>query len=101
MYAALWMCPVGGSYTLMAHWDVSMRNVAVDPTTATTVEGISYPTMDLYNADLTQIKTPTGGIYRLNNGAFQLWNPDQNKFHTISVSGAAGSETVEVGPGED
>lgn len=101
MYAALWMSPVGGSYTLMAHWDITVRNVAIDPTTAIAQDGISFTTMDLHNADITQIKTPTGGIYRLQNGALQLWNSTQSKWHTVSVAGAVGSELMAVGPGED
>lgn len=34
------------------------------------------------------------------DGSFQLWNPTQSKFHTISVSGAAGEEVLEIGAGE-
>ena len=101
MYACLWMIPTGGKYTLMAQWEVKMKNIAVDPTTAIPQEGITYPTMDVYNADLGQIKTPTGGLYRLKNGALQLYNAEQAKFHTVSVAGAAGSELISIGPGED
>jgi len=105
MYAALWMCPVGGQYTLMAHWDVVVRNVAVDPTTATAVEGVSFPTMDLYNADLAQLRQPTGGLYRLRNAAgesvLQLWNPTISKWQTVTLTGAVGVEQLAVGIGED
>jgi hypothetical protein len=34
------------------------------------------------------------------DGSFQLWNPDQSKFHTISVAGAAGAEYLTIGAGE-
>jgi hypothetical protein len=101
MYACLWMCPSGGEYTLMAQWDINMKNVAVDPTTALAQDGISFLTMDLYNADMAQLKAPTSGLYRIQNGALQIWNADQSKYHTISISGAAGSETMDIGPGED
>ena len=101
MYCALWMCPVGGSYTLMAHWDVNVRNVAVDPITALAVEGISHPTMDLYNTDMAQLKVPTEGLYRLQNGALQIKNSTTGKFQTVSLSGAEGSETMDYGPQED
>lgn len=101
MYCALWVCPSGGNYTLLGHWDIIMRNVAVDPTTAVEQEGISFATVDLLNNDVTQIKTPTGGIYRLRNGALQLWNATQSKWHTISVSGVAELEQINVGPGEN
>jgi hypothetical protein len=32
MYAGLWMLPVGGSYTLMCQWELTMKNIAVEPT---------------------------------------------------------------------
>jgi hypothetical protein len=101
MYADLWFTPSGGAPTLIAQWNVTMRNIAVDPTTATATEGITFPTTDVFNATISGITTPTGGLYRLRNGALQLWNATQNKWHTLSVSGVAGSETLDLGPGED
>lgn len=101
MYACLWFTPSGGSPTLMAQWNVTMRNIAVDPTTATATEGITFPTTDVFNSAISGITTPTGGLYRLRNGALQLWNATQSKWHTLSVSGVAGSETLDLGPGED
>ena len=101
MYCALWMAPPSGNYTLMAHWGVIVRNVAVDPTTAIGQDGIAFATVDLLEADVTQIKTPTNGIYRLRNGALQLWNPDQSKWHTVGIKGAEGAEYWSYGPGED
>ena len=100
MYACLWMTPSGGSPTLMAQWNITMKNVAVDPTTATVQEGITFPTTEVFNSTISEIKTPTGGIYRLQNGALQLWNATQSKWHTLSISGAAGGETLDIGPGE-
>lgn len=41
------------------------------------------------------------GKYRIkDDGTFQLWNPDQNLFHTLSISGAAGEEILSIGAGE-
>jgi hypothetical protein len=100
MYACLWMTPSAGSPTLMAQWNITMKNIAVDPTTATAQEGITYPTTDVFNSAITEVKTPTGGIYRLQNGALQLWNATQSKWRTLSISGAAGEETLDIGPGE-
>lgn len=31
MYCGLWMIPVGGGYTLLCQWDITMKNVAVEP----------------------------------------------------------------------
>ena len=39
--------------------------------------------------------------YRIKgDGSFQLWNPDQSKWHTLSLSGAAGAELLTIGDGE-
>jgi hypothetical protein len=46
MYADLWFTPSGGSPTLMAQWNITMKNIAVDPTTAKPVEGITHLTTD-------------------------------------------------------
>jgi len=64
------------------------------------VEGVSFATTDALNADYTAITTPTNGLYRIKNTGLQLWNATQSKFHTISISGAAGSEQVNIGVGE-
>jgi hypothetical protein len=100
MYADLWFTPSGGSPTLMAQWNVTMKNIAVDPTTATAVEGITHPTTGVFNSVISEIKTPTGGLYRLKNGAFQLKHSTYPTFHTLSISGEPGSETIDIGPGE-
>jgi hypothetical protein len=34
------------------------------------------------------------------DGSFQIWNPDQSKFHTLQVRGAAGAEYITIGLGE-
>jgi hypothetical protein len=100
MYADLWFTPSGGNPTLMAQWNVTMKNIAVDPTTATAVDGITHPTTEVVNSMISEIKTPTGGIYRLQNGAFQLKHSTLSTFHTLSISGDPGAETIDVGPGE-
>jgi len=100
MYACLWFTPLGGNPTLMAQWDVTVKNIAVDPTTATAVEGITHPTMDVLIAALANITDPEGGLYRIKNGAIQLKNSTTGLFQTVSLSGTAGSETQDYGPGE-
>jgi hypothetical protein len=34
------------------------------------------------------------------DGSFQLWNPDQSKWHTLLVHGLAGAEYLTIGIGE-
>lgn len=45
-------------------------------------------------------KTVAGKYRFKDDGSFQLWNPDQNLFHTITVSGAAGAEVMNIAAGE-
>jgi hypothetical protein len=41
------------------------------------------------------------GHFRIKaDGTFQLWNQDQNLWHTISISGIAGAETLDISAGE-
>jgi hypothetical protein len=101
MYADLWFTPSGGSPTLMAQWNITMKNIAVDPTTATAVEGITHPTTEVVNTMIDEIKTPTGGLMRMRNGALQLKNSTTGKWQTITMSGVAGAETMDYGPQED
>lgn len=46
------------------------------------------------------LKTVAGKYRIKDDGTWQLWNPDQNLFHTISISGAAGAEILNIGAGE-
>lgn len=34
------------------------------------------------------------------DGSLQLWNPDQSKWHTLLIGGAAGGEYITIGAGE-
>jgi hypothetical protein len=49
---------------------------------------------------ITNILVPTVGNFRVKNGSLQLYNQDTTMFHTISLTGAAGSETIGIGAGE-
>jgi hypothetical protein len=100
MHANLWMLTSIGN--LVWSWPVWVNKVFVDPTTAVAVEGVTHITTDVFSSALSEIKTPTSGLYRLKNGALQLKNADQpaTPWHTLSISGAAGSEALNIGPGE-
>lgn len=55
--------------------------------------------------DLTGLpEAPANGTYRVvtnGSGSFlQLWNPTQSKWHTVWITGAAGAEILNFGPGE-
>jgi len=38
--------------------------------------------------------------YRVADGELQLWNPDQETWHTVYIRGLAGAEQLVIGPGE-
>lgn len=47
------------------------------------------------------VPSTVAGKYRFkDDGTFQLWNPTQSKFHTLSLTGAAGAELLGIGAGE-
>jgi hypothetical protein len=102
MYAALWMCPPGESYTLLAHWGITVRNVAVDPTTATVQQGISYVTADALTAVLDQYlkKHEDGAAVRYHAGHFYHRNPDDSLWYPESVRTIGGEITRNLGEGE-
>ena len=42
------------------------------------------------------------GKYRLkSDGALQLWNATESKWHSLTISGAAGAEVLSIGAGEN
>jgi len=43
----------------------------------------------------------TAGKYRFKiDGSLQLWNATENKWHTLTISGAPGAEVLSIGAGE-
>lgn len=100
MYAYVWMTPAAGHKVLVAKWDLTMHRVAVDPVTASAVPGITHITSDVLTAVLADLKAPSSGLYRIRNGALQLKHSSYATFHTLSISGEPGSETLDIGPGE-
>lgn len=54
---------------------------------------------------LNQIGAPTAnwtlnGLRIKADGSFQLWNPDQSKWHELKIGGLAGAEYIVIGAGE-
>lgn len=64
-------------------------------------DDIAFATPAFVVAQADAIKTPTGGLYRLKNGALQLYNNTTGKYQTMTLAGAAGSEYPSFGPQED
>ena len=48
---------------------------------------------------LAVVTSPTPA-YRLQDGELQLWNPDEETWHTLYAKGAPGAEYLAIGPGE-
>ena len=95
------MTPPGGKPTILAEWQIVLHGVAVDITTAVPVEGVSFVQSSLYESDRTQLLTPTGGLYRIKNGAIQLKNTTTGKFRTMYLVGPAESPQTAFGSEED
>lgn len=100
MYACLWMRTAAGN-ALIAQWQLQIGKVFIDPTTARPVEGITHASLSAVEAIASNITAPDGGLYRLKNGALQLWNADQSKWHGLAIAGAAGQEHLIIGAGEE
>lgn len=102
MWLDIWMTPIAGKPVLIAQFPVTVYNIAVDPTTAVPVEGLTFVTSDAMIAAINNITSPTGGLYRLRNGAWQLKNQTTGKFRTIFLTGDGGTtDTITYGPEED
>jgi hypothetical protein len=75
---------------------------AIIPDDPTSESGPTYytgPQVDTLLA--TKAALTVAGKYRIKgDGTFQLWNGTQNKWHAITVSGAAGAEVLSIGAGE-
>ena len=56
---------------------MTIKNIAVDPVTVSPVTGITYP----YTT--------------------KLWNPTQEKWQVIGLTGAAGAEQITIAVGTD
>ena len=109
-----------GTATSVAYWltvsvvttDSPGRDITVGFSTLTIEEdgagaAGSPPTNDPLYYTRTQCdaryarQTPDAGSYRVKDGQhIQLYNPDQDKWHTVTVRGAAGSEHIDIGEGE-
>ena len=101
MYTALWMQPSGGKFTLLAHWDLLVKNVAIDPTSVTQVTPLQYASLDYVDAAITNLGTPTGGSYRHRNGLLELYNTTTAKWHSAHLEGAEGQVHLAFGEGVD
>jgi hypothetical protein len=65
---------------------------------AVTAEPGDY-SLDQISPPATAWTLPAGVRIKSGN-AFQLWNPDQGKWHTLQVRGTAGAEYITIGAGE-
>jgi len=99
MYGNLWMLTSIGN--VVWSWPIYVNKVHVDPTTAVAVASVSHITADVFNSAMSELKVPTGGLMRQQNGALQLKNVTTGKFQTLWLTGAVGAETLNYGPHED
>jgi len=100
MYAYLWMTPVGGSPTLLAQWDVIIKNIAVDPTTATPVEGISFMTTDAATASFVPVWGDQSR-WRWKSGGWQYMFEADSKWRSMVGKMESGQPVLAWGDPED
>jgi hypothetical protein len=74
--------------------------IVAGPTTSES--GPEYYTKPQVDTLLTAKAALTiAGKYRIKtDGTFQLWNNTQSKWHTFTITGAAGAEVLSIGAGE-
>jgi hypothetical protein len=102
MYCALWMTPSGGKATLMAHWDITMRNVAVDPTSATPEPGILYDTIDRADSTYQKMKTDMGEVWFKDGKQLYLYCVATGKYHRATLDSQQGAVILTIDQtGED
>jgi len=102
MYCALWMTPSGGKAALMAHWDVTMRNVAVDPTSPTVEPGIQYDTVDRADSTYQKMKTDMGEIWFKEGKQPLLFCVATGKYHRLALDQQQGAVILTIDQtGED
>lgn len=99
-FCNLWMLTAHGN-ALLAHWDIIVHDVIVNPSVAAAVKGITHVTTDLLNQVLADILTPAGGNYRIRNGIIEKRNPTQDKWQATYPDGAAGQEHIAFGAPTD
>jgi hypothetical protein len=91
MYCALWMTPSGGKAALMAHWDITMRNVAVDPTSAIPEPGVVYDTVDRADSTYQKMKTDMGEIWFKDGKQLYLFCVATGKYHRATLDQQQGA----------
>jgi hypothetical protein len=68
-------------------------------TTIEVFEGVSFSSGGGGGGFTPPVTFP--GSWRVKaDGTFQLWNPDQSKWHTLLVHGLVGAEYLTIGAGE-
>lgn len=100
MYAALWMLPSGEKPVLMSEWDIIVRNIAVDPTTAIEEEGIVFDTIN--RADATyQKQWADGASIKFKNGQHPyIYIAETGLWYPLVGEIVDGSPVIGLGTGE-
>jgi len=91
-----------GSNELSTQFTINIKPDVIVGTegSATSADDIAFATPGYVTDQDNAIKTPTSGLYRLKNGALQLYNSTTGLYHTLTLAGAAGSEYPSFGAGE-
>lgn len=100
------VCLIDGRRRISPNLPVSVQPPII-PSLATVEGGPSYYTAAQTNAAIASAISPLArrsitGKYRFkSDGSLQLWNPDQSKWQSLTLSGGAGAELISINTGEN
>ena len=101
MCCALWMTPSGELPVLLAHWDVNIRNIAVDPTTPSASPGINFDTIDRADSTYQKQKPDQGSVWFKNGKDIYIYISATGLYHPLTGVDTGGGLVQPVfGPGE-
>lgn len=90
---------IGTDAQLIVRCDVEVQNA--DNSRRMTLQFDATVRHEVYSEGAAvPITVAVDRAYRIADGEFQLWNPDQSKWHSIYVRGGAGAEQLVIGAGE-
>lgn len=91
MYACLWYAAPGEAYTLVAQWELTVSNIAYDPTETTVAPGPGQVFDTIDRADASYIpRQADGASVRWYNGKLYFYNPDDGLWYAAGVRTVAG-----------
>lgn len=94
--------PIDGEDNITPNLPITVQQRTISGPEATEGGPAWYTETEVDAIVATLALRTVAGKYRIkSDGTFQLWNATQSKFHTLTLSGAAGAEIIAIAAGED